>query len=346
MLVICVIGVAGYLMAGWNVLDAIYMVVITIFGVGYGEVNSIEEPVLRIFTMVLIVAGCSGLIYILSGLVQMITEGELNRMMGSRRMTKEIKRMNNHTIICGFGRLGQVLAAELHEANEPFVVVDMNEKRVNEAAEAGWVVFQGDASDEAVLDQAGIARAKTLATVLPQDAINVFITLTARTQNPTIMIVARAENPTTEQKLLQAGATRVVLPAKIGAVRIAHMITRPSVMEYFERFQLEAMRSELGNIGVAIDQIEIPRGSTLVARTVSELENTGDGGMMVVAVHQADGVMLKNPARDWRFSEGDRLLVMGHDEDIASMFEHYRLVDVETGLESVEPSEMEAASIS
>ena len=331
MLVICIVGVIGYLIAGWNLFDAMYMVVITIFGVGYGEVHDVRTPGLRLFTMALIIAGCSGLIYILGGIFQLITEGELNRMMGKRRMTKEIDSLANHTIICGYGRLGRVLAKELQDANEPFVVLDKNEDRVREAADSGWVVFHGDASDEDTLEQVGICRAKTLATVLPQDAINVFITLTARQVKPDLMIVARAENPTTEKKLIQAGANKVVLPAQIGAVRIAHMITKPSVMEYFERFQLEALRAELSNIGVVIDQVPVTPGCRLVERTVSELENAGDGGIMVVAVHEAGGGLEKNPLRDRRIQEGDRLLVMGHDEDIANMITYYQLTDVETG---------------
>ncbi|MGD8861749.1 MAG: potassium channel family protein, partial [Myxococcales bacterium] len=186
-----VVGVAGYIIAGWRPLDAVYMVVITLFGVGYGEVRAIESDGLRIFTIVLIVAGCSALIYILGGVFQLITEGELNRALGRRRMTKEIEQLKDHVIVCGFGRIGRALTDALQAGGKPFVVVDREPARLEEAMACGAPVFEGDATSEETLEAVGIARAHTLATVLPSDALNVFITLTARNLNPELQILAR-----------------------------------------------------------------------------------------------------------------------------------------------------------
>ena len=224
----CVVATLGYVAAGWDWLDAIYMVTITIFSVGYGEVNPIHEPWLKCFTIAVIFAGCSSLIFVVGGIVQMITEGEVARIMGTRSRTKEIDQLHDHTIICGYGRVGQMLALELAEHGHQSVILDRDPCRVERACEDGHLAMQGDAADDETLSKVGIFRAKTLATVLPDDATNVFITLSARDLCETINIVARAEYPSTERKLLRGGATSVVMPASIGAVRIAQLATQSS----------------------------------------------------------------------------------------------------------------------
>ncbi len=221
----CIVATTGYMAAGWDCLDAIYMVTITIFGVGYGEVRPIEEPWLKLFTIVVIFAGCSSLIYVIGGIVQMLAEGEIERMFGVRTRSREIEQLSDHTIVCGYGRIGQMLAAELANQGESLVVLDREQVRAQEAIEDGFLAMQGDAVDDHSLQQAGLFRAKTLATVLPDDAANVFITLTARDMSETIRIIARAESPCTEKKLLRSGASSVVMPAAIGAIRIAQLAT-------------------------------------------------------------------------------------------------------------------------
>ncbi len=199
------------------------MVVITIFGVGFGEVRPIDEPWLKYFTMAVIFVGCSSLIYVIGGIVQMITEGEVARIMGTRIRSKEIDQLHDHTIICGYGRVGQMLAIELADQGHPMIILDRDPERVQQAIRNGFLAVAGDASDDTVLSQVGIFRARTLATVLPDDAINVFITLSARDLCESINIIARAECPSTERKLLRGGATSVVMPAAIGAIRIAQL---------------------------------------------------------------------------------------------------------------------------
>ena len=141
--------------------DAVYMVTITVFGVGYGEVNPVETPALRGFTMAVIVGGYAAAIYAVGGFVQMITEGEINRALGARRMTREIRHLKGHTILCGFGRMGRILARELTAARREFIVVDRDHEKVREAAEHGYLVLAGDASDEETLVAAGIERCET-----------------------------------------------------------------------------------------------------------------------------------------------------------------------------------------
>ena len=229
--VICIVGTAVYVYAGWGWLDAIYMVTITIFGVGYGEVRPIEEPWLKLFTTGFIFAGCSSLIYVIGGIVQLLAEGEIQRIMGNRNRTKELDQLNDHTIICGYGRVGQMLAVELANENKPFVVLDRNPERFELAIADGFLAWQGDAVEDHVLTQVGLFRARTLATVLPDDATNVFITLTARDMCESIQIIARAESPSTERKLIRGGATSVVMPAAISAIRIAQLTTESEVKQ-------------------------------------------------------------------------------------------------------------------
>lgn len=229
--VTCIVATCGYVLAGWAWVDAIYMVTITIFGVGYGEVRPIEDPWLKLFTMSVILAGCSSLVYVIGGIVQMLTEGEIDRMLGTRNRTREIRQLSDHTIICGYGRVGQMLALELAHQGEALVILDRDMARVEKAIDDGFLAMQGDAVDDDALSHAGLFRAKALATVLPDDAANVFITLTARDLSESIRIIARAENPCTERKLVRGGATSVVMPAAISAIRIAQLAVQSCTEE-------------------------------------------------------------------------------------------------------------------
>lgn len=310
--VVGVAGVVGYRLAGWSLLDAIYMVVITVFGVGYGEVRPMT-PEVRIFTIGLIVSGCSALIYIMGGLFQLITEGELNRALGRRRMTKYIGKLERHVIICGFGRIGRVLAEALRADGVDCVVVDQDMQRLERAAAAGAHVFEGDATLETTLEAAGIARARTLASVLPSDALNVFIALTARNLNPRLQIIARGEDPSAEPKLLQAGADRVVLPTAIGADQIAQLILHPDVGDLFDDgVQAQVMRS-LRGFGTRFYASTVPAEVTHAPR-IDELERAAGGGFVVVAIRTKSGEIVHGPGHAHTLAPGDELLVLSRSD--------------------------------
>jgi voltage-gated potassium channel len=313
----CLIAVIGYMAAGWELLDAVYMVVITVFGVGYGEARPLTDPALKIFTMGVIVAGCSSGIYVVGGFVQMLAEGEINRILGSRRMSKGIEQLANHAILCGYGRVGQMLARDLAAARFPFVVVDSNENRVASAQGEGHLALLGSASEESTLDAAGIARAKVLAAVLPDDTANVFVTLTARELNPGIQILARAESPSTEKKLIRSGANRVVMPALIGATKIAHMIVRPSAEDML-RADLPAMQinEDLRQIGLELGDIDIRADSPLVGGRVGDLHTIDSSGFVVVGIKRANGSMVRAPPANVELAAGDTLVILGHRETI------------------------------
>ncbi|MGF1477994.1 MAG: potassium channel family protein [Cyanophyceae cyanobacterium] len=312
-----IIAVVGYIFFGWTLLEAIYMVVITIFGVGYGEVQPLETAAEKIFTILVIIAGTSSAVYIVGGFVQMVAEGEINRVLDTHRKAKEIQKLDNHTIICGFGRMGQILAQQLKDARQQFVIIDCDSELMRGAEQMGYLTQVGNATNEIILQAAGIDKARVLATVLPDDADNVFITLTARGLNPQLSILARGELPSTENKLKLAGADRVVLPATISAMRMATLITRPTAIDFLESGDERNLLEEvLGQINVRLDELVISPGSPLVGRTMNRLEVQGRGSFITIALCRQDGTLVKNPQPGVVLEAGDRVIVLGHQGDL------------------------------
>ncbi|WP_017658725.1 potassium channel family protein [Baaleninema simplex] len=311
------IAIFGYVLFGWELIDAIYMVIITIFGVGYGEVQPLETPAEKLFTIGVIVAGTSSAVYIVGGFVQMVTEGEINRAFESRRKTQGIERLERHSIVCGFGRMGEILAKKLHEARKPFAIVDNDPDRMALAESLGYLVRLGSAADEEVLKSVGIDRAKCLATVLSDDALNVFITLTARELNPNLTILARGELPSTGKKLQLAGADRIVLPAEIGALQMSNYITHPTVFEFLEQEEGRSTLNDLlSQINLQFTELAIGKNSLLRGRTIGELEVRGKGIFLVVALRRPNGEIFTHPPQSEMLDAGDTVMVMGHAGDI------------------------------
>ena len=302
--VIAMVGVFGYWLAGWTLLDSIYMVVITLSTVGYKEVGTLT-PALQIFTCLVIIFGVSTTLYIVGGLLQMMFEGEINRALGMRRVCREIERLKGHIIICGFGRMGEILAGEMERQHKSFVVIEDDSDRLAEAASLNYLAIHGDASEEETLERAGLERASTLVTSLPRDADNVFITLTARNANSDLQIIARGEYESTEKKLLQAGANRVVLPAATGALRMAAMITRPSAVELIEIVAGRRIAE------VDVDEFELPEESPLVGSTVLDSQAGSRHRLLIVAIRRHGCDLEFNPPAHHEFKAGDSVIIMG-----------------------------------
>lgn len=321
---ICIVAVIGYVSAGWALDDSIYMVIITIFGVGYGEVQPVESSALRALTIMVIIAGYGAVIYTVGGFMQMVIDGEINRALGARKMTKEIQRLNGHTIICGVGRMGSILSRTLHAEKKSFVVIDCDEQRLKAAEDQGYWVIQGDASDEDILEQAGIRRAAVLATVLSADATNVFVTITARELNPDIMIIARGENPKTEKKLLGCGANRVVLPTAIGATKVAQLIMRPTAENMLEQLTSNGdIKDELGHLGLQFEELQVTPDSTFANKTLDKIEVRSDRGFLVVAIRRADGEVEQDMTPETKLLAGDSVIVLVHNNDIPHLSEKF-----------------------
>ena len=249
----------------------------------------------------------------------MMAEGEINRALGLRRATREIEHLRGHIVICGFGRMGEVLAREMHRQKKEFVVLENDLERINEAKALNYLAMADDATEEEALVLAGVAHAKVLVTTLRRDADNVFITLTARNLNPEVMIIARGEFQSTEKKLIQAGANRVVLPAATGALRMAAMITRPSAVELIE---LVAGRQIAE---VEVDEFDILPESPLVGVTVRDSQARSRYGLLIVAVRQPGGELQFNPGADMVFEADGSVIVMGRLPDIERFRSEYKV---------------------
>lgn len=312
MLLVSAIATLCYCGQGWPLGDAVYMVAMTVFTVGYGEVHAIDTPALRAITIGLMVFGCTGMIFVTGALVQMINASQFQALMGTRRMRKTIDELTGHVIICGFGRIGQTLARELAAAGTPFVVLERDETRLGTGLALDYLCLGGDATDETALTNAGIMRARALATVLPDDAANVFITLSARAMNHDLVIIARGEAPSTETKLLRAGANRVVLPAHIGAERMAELLLFSDASTILEgRAANGGMQRSLKHMGLELEIVPIAAGSPADGTSVGEVEAQGQGSFLIVALHRKAGGSALQPPRDTVLTAGDAVALLG-----------------------------------
>jgi Trk K+ transport system NAD-binding subunit len=311
-LAIVVVATAAYMRAGWSFEDAIYMVIVTIFTVGYGEVRPISSHYLHIVTIATIVFGCGGMILVTGVMVQVFTGSQIRQLMGINRVKTDIGKLKDHVIVCGFGRIGLMLAKDLAAGGVPFVIIERGEQRFAEVMALGYLCLQGDATDEALLIEAGVKQARVLATVLPNDAANVFITLSARSLNPQLKIIARGEAPSTESKLIQAGAAQVVLPAHIGAERIAEMILYPETSRFIRGSErMLDFEKVLGDLGMEMEMVVVAQGSAAANITIEELERRGKGAFFVVQLERTGGETITRPAASTVTAPGDGLLVVG-----------------------------------
>jgi len=311
---VVVVATGAYISAGWSFADALYMVLLTVYTVGYDEVRPINTPFLHLVTMSTIVVGCTGMILVTGTLVQALTFSQLQRLLGGNRVKSEIDHLNGHVIVCGFGRIGVMLAKDLAAGGAAFVILERNEGRLAEARELGYLAWPGDATDETALMAVGISRARTLATVLPDDAANVFITLSARSLNPALHIIARGEVPSTESKLRHAGANQVVLPTHIGAERMAEMILFPETARFIRGSErMKDFEKVLRDLGLEMEVVVAAESTAVVGLTVEELETRARGSFFVVQLNRRDGDPVTRPAADLKIEVGDGLVLVGRD---------------------------------
>jgi voltage-gated potassium channel len=312
MLVIA-IGTLGYLVIedGWSLLDAYFMTIITITTVGYREVHPLS-PAGQIFTSFLVVTGLGVLLYTLARVAQAVFEGELVNVLGKRRMMNRIDEIEGHYIICGFGKVGRPVADGLSLEGLPFVVVESGAEVEDALTELGFLYLIGDATDESVLERAGVGRAKTLLALLPSDADNLYITIAARDLNPGIKVIARATDQSGEIRLKRAGAHDVVSPARIAGLRVLQAAVNPTAVEFMEIVtQQQALQLSLADI-------QVSTRSELNGRTIAECGIRTRYGVIIVAVKREQG-MLFNPDPGTTITPGDVLVVLGEDMDIAQL---------------------------
>ena len=302
-LLITAFGTIGYMaVEGWNFLDSLYMTIITISTAGFREVHELS-PRGMIFTILLIVGGVGTALIAFTTGARFILEGEIREIFGRKKLERKIKELKDHYIICGYGRMGRIIARELQEEGVQFVVVEKDPTALEEKEDA--LVVMGDATRDHTLKEAGIDRACGLISVLPNDAENLFVVLSARGLNPDILIVARAMEEGSEQKLLRAGASKVVSPYLIGGLRMAHTVLKPTVVDFIE------FTTKSGNIGLQMQEVTVQDGSILIGRSLEACTVGDDWGVIIVAIKQTTGETRFNPTHQSVIKAGDVLIVLG-----------------------------------
>jgi voltage-gated potassium channel len=309
---VIVLGATAYHLAGWSLSDAIYMVVITVFSVGYEEVQPVSTTALRVLTMLIIVAGDASKVYFVGSLVQFITEGEIGKAMDEHRKSRDIESITDHAIVCGYGRIGQVLARELEVKKFPFLILDNNPERIALAHTHGFLALLGDAGTEETLSEAHIERAVVFATVLPNDMVNVFITLTARNMRPALRIIARAEDPATEKKLKQAGANEIILPAFAGGMQIANSITEASLDSILESAGSRHLAADFKELGLEIVEHSVVANGVHDRKTVQQLMRGIEANCLVLAIKKPDGSLIQHPTATHRLEASDTVVMLSH----------------------------------
>lgn len=306
-------GTFGYmLLEGWNLSDSFYMTMISITTVGYGEVRPLDLSG-RILTALVIVGGISIFGYTVTTLASSLVESEITGRARERRIRSAIESLSEHVIICGFGRVGVSVARELNAEGVPFVLIDSNLDRVGESAALGYLVINGDATDDFVLSSAGIDRATALISALDDDAQNVFITLSARVLNPDIIIASRSSSPETERKLQLAGAQHVVSPYNIAGHRLAGVVVRPRVIEFLDTVIYSA------GLEFWLEEIPVSSHSRIVGQTINDSNIGRDTGTLLLAIVRADDARIANPTAATLINEGDTLLAIGTRQQLTRL---------------------------
>ncbi|MFV0437411.1 MAG: potassium channel family protein [Desulfopila sp.] len=309
------LGTIGYVVIeGMTPFDALYMVLITISTVGFGEIKPLSEPG-RAMTLVIIICGISLLTYTLGQIATVFLEGELRKILGRRKLEKQIASLTGHYIICGYGRIGQIIVKELKDASMPLVVIEQDQTGIDQLEAEGVLYLMMDATSDDTLEAAGLARARGLVTAVSSDADNVFISLSAKGMRPDIFILARASDAKNERKLLRAGASRVVCPYDIGGRRMAEILNKPTVVDFLDQTM---MRSELG---LQMEEARIPKDSTITGKTVMSSNLRHQFGVIIVAIKRQTGEMVFNPGPTEVFNTGDVIVVIGKRAELARMVE-------------------------
>ncbi len=306
-------GSLGYsVIEGWPLFDSLYMTVITLATVGFKEVHELSLEG-KAFTIVLIIGGTGVIAYSLGSLIQFMVEGQFRQVVGRRKMQKAISKLKDHYIICGYGRIGQMISKEFQARPVPFVVVEKSPHLCEKLTREGCLFVQGNATDDDSLLAAGIERARGLITAVTSDTDNVYITLTARGLNQGLFILARAGEEGADVKLMRAGASKVISPYTIGAARMAHAILRPSVVDFIE------LATTRENLALQIEEIDVAADSTLVGQTLVSAGIRQSMGIIIVAIKQPDGHMLFNPPPQTAINAHSVLIILGERHSITQL---------------------------
>ncbi len=312
--VITAVGVLGYILfEGWSFMEALYMTVITLTTVGYREVRDLDTTG-QLWTMALLITGVGTLFYAAVSSVELAVEGAVQGYFQRRRMRARINKLSGHYVLCGFGRVGRQVAREFASDSVAFVVVDQDPQKVDECLAEGYLAVLGEASDDAVLEEVGVGRAKGLVAAVDSDADNVFVVLSARKLNPDLHIAARASSDESAAKLEIAGADRTLSPYAVGGRRLASLATQPLIVDF-----LDIVTRGREGIEFRLEEFDVPKESPLANRTIGELQIGEKTGAMILAIRTKEGKFDTTPSALDKIFPNDTLIVLGTREQIGHL---------------------------
>jgi voltage-gated potassium channel len=308
--ILVLIGTVGYHdLEGWTWFESLYATVITLSTIGYGDYVP-KTTAGQAFTIVLVLVGVFTLFYVAAALIRALVSGELQNIVGRQLMERSLARLKDHLIVCGYGRMGRLVCKEFSARSLPFVIVDLDATHLEDFELPHGIALHGDATSDEVLRRAGIDRARALVTVMASDADNLYTTLSARLLNEKLFIVARVEEAQAEQKLLRAGANRVVSPYQIGGERVAQAVLRPTVVDFIE------LATQAEHFELQIEETRIGATSPLANTTLQDSRLRAELKVIIVAIKRASGKMIYNPDPDLRIEVGDILVAIGRRENL------------------------------
>ena len=314
LIIILIYGTSGYMfLEDMSLTDSIYMTVISITTVGFSEVRPLS-PAGKYFTVILIFGGVGFFLYMVSLITEAMLAGGLHTFLGRKNMEKKLNVMRDHYIVCGFGRIGKVISKILHENNRPFMIIENNPEEIAAIKELGYLVLEGDSTNDDMLNKAHIMDAKSLIAVTSSDADNVYIILSARGLKSEIYILARSSGKKgAETKLLRAGANKVFSPYEIGARRMAQSLLRPTVIDFIDLTVHE------GELGLRLEELQVSDEATFANKTLMDSGIRSEHDLIVVAIKRLKGEMLFNPNPNTEILPGDILVVLGEHVNIQAL---------------------------
>ena len=306
-------GTVGYMtIEGWGAWDAFYMTIVTVTTVGYEEVHKLSRAG-QVFTVALLLSGVGAALYTFTLLATVVVEGGLPKRLQRRRHQRMLDTITDHFIICGYGRIGSIVARQFRRQRIPYVVIERSAEQLQTAIEDGALGVEADASREDVLRRVGIERARGLSAAVGTDAENVYAVLSARVMRPDLFLVGRAETEDATIKLKRAGADRVISPYQIGGVHIAQSALRPAVVDFME------LATSSDNLDLGMEQITVAGGSAMANRTIVEANLRQRYGVIVIGIQREDNRMAFNPEPDTAIQPGDKLVVLGRPESLKQL---------------------------
>ena len=314
LIIILIYGTSGYMfLEDMSLTDSIYMTVISITTVGFSEVRPLS-PAGKYFTVILIFGGVGFFLYMVSLITEAMLAGGLHTFLGRKNMEKKLNVMKDHYIVCGFGRIGKVISKILHENNRPFMIIENNPEEIAAIKDLGYLVLEGDSTNDDMLNKAHIMDAKSLIAVTSSDADNVYIILSARGLKSEIYILARSSGKKgAETKLLRAGANKVFSPYEIGARRMAQSLLRPTVIDFID------LTVHGGELGLRLEELQVSDKATFANKTLMDSGIRSEHDLIVVAIKRQKGEMLFNPNPNTEILPGDILVVLGDHVNIQAL---------------------------